>query len=72
MSDFRIVSPFAPTVVRGLDGKRYAIAIGSPWIEIPEDMTTQQVHAGWVRPERKATPVAPKRRTVTKRRLTGR
>lgn len=56
MDGFRIVSPFAPTVVRALDGRRYAVAIGSPWIEIPEEMTSGDVHAGWVKPERAPSP----------------
>ncbi len=72
MPDFRIVSPFAPTVIRALDGRRYAIAIGSPWIEIPEEMTVNEVHAGWVKPERRVAPAETKRKYVTKRRLTSR
>lgn len=48
--NFKIYSHFAPTVFTShLSGKKWAIAIGSPWIEIPSDMTQQEVHAGWVK-----------------------
>ena len=51
--NFRIYSQFAPTVFQStIDGKRYAIAMNSKWIEIPEEMTYQDVHEGWVKPEK--------------------
>lgn len=51
--NFRIHSQFAPTVFQSaVDGKRWAIAIGSPWIEIPAEMTYHDVHERWVKPEK--------------------
>jgi hypothetical protein len=59
MSDFKIVSPFAPILFTGIDGRRWAVAMGSPWIEVPDCMTAEDVHAGWQKPE-KPKPVAVK------------
>lgn len=58
--NFRIHSQFAPTVFQSaIDGKRYAIAIGAKWIEIPAEMTYQDVHDRWIKPE-KPKPIEPK------------
>ena len=49
-NSFSIESYFAPTtVISTIDGQKYAIAIGSNWIPIPDEMTNQDVHEKWVR-----------------------
>lgn len=46
-SKFKIEGPYPPTIIRSfVDGKRYAIS--GVWVEIPEDMTYEEVYAGWV------------------------
>lgn len=50
--NFKIHSYFAPIVFSSVNGKKYAVAIGSPWIEIPNEMTSQDVHAAWVKIEK--------------------
>lgn len=59
MQEFKIVSPFAPIVFKGLDGRNWAIAMGSPWIEIPSDWTIDDVMSKWEKPK-KPEPVKPK------------
>lgn len=50
--DFKIESYWAPTTYTSLiDGQKYAIAIGSPWIPIPDLMTQEEVHNSWVKKE---------------------
>ena len=56
--NFKIISPFAPIVFTGLDGRKWAIAMGSPWIEIPSDFTIDDVMSKWEKPK-KPEPVKP-------------
>lgn len=49
---FKIESHWAPTTyVSLLDGQKYAIAIGSHSIPIPDRMNREDVHKGWIKKE---------------------
>ncbi len=51
-SEFTITGYFAPTVyLSHIDGQKYAICIGAPWIPIPFEMTREDVHARWIKKE---------------------
>jgi len=48
--NFKVEGYFAPTVFTSdIDGQKYALCIGNPWIPIPDAMTTQEVHDKWVK-----------------------
>lgn len=48
--NFKVEGYFAPTVFQSLlDDRRYCLCMGNPWIEIPDEMTTQEVHDRWVK-----------------------
>jgi hypothetical protein len=50
--NFKIESYWAPsTFTSPIDNQKYAIAIGSPFIPIPHEMTQQEVHERWVKKE---------------------
>lgn len=47
---FKVSGYFAPTTFTSIiDGKKYALCIGSPWLEIPLLMTQQEVHERWIK-----------------------
>lgn len=53
-SEFKIESYWAPTTYTSmLDGQKYAIGMGSPWIPIPHAMTQKEVHEKWIKKELK-------------------
>ena len=71
MSDFKIEGWFPPiTYISHLTGVKYAIC-GSNWIEIPQEMTSEEVMAGWVCTAKVSLPkeikktIYPKRNTRT-------
>lgn len=44
-----IRSAFAPTLfTSAIDGRKWMIAIGQPWIEVPKDTTRTEVHKAWI------------------------
>ena len=50
--NFKILSYWAPTTFKStIDGQKFAIAIGCPWIPIPNDMTLDEVHERWIKKE---------------------
>jgi hypothetical protein len=50
--NFKVESYWAPTTYTSMiDGQKYAIAIGNPWIPIPDLMTQKEVHNSWVKKE---------------------
>jgi hypothetical protein len=51
---FSIEGHLHPTIIRSvINDKRYAVC-GGTWIEIPEDMTFQDVQDGWIKPKSKS------------------
>jgi hypothetical protein len=49
-SNFKIESYWAPTTfISPIDNQKYAIAMGTPWVPIPHDMTSQEVHDKWIK-----------------------
>lgn len=52
ISNFKIEGFFAPiTYTSHIDGQKFAICIGNPWIPIPDLMTEKDVQKSWVKKE---------------------
>ncbi len=65
--NFKIYSPFAPTLFTSMSGQKYAIAIGSPWLEVPDEMTLEDVHNSWIKPQKKVIEPKVKKMVISRK-----